>query len=100
MVKHIVLWTLTETAEGNTVAANALRMKSRLEALNGKIPGMLKLEVGIDVSRTDASADVALYSEFKDAKALAAYQEHPLHLEVAQFIGTIRKTRLVSDYIV
>ena len=99
MVKHIVLWTLKETP-GNTVAANALRMKSRLEALNGKIPGMLKLEIGIDVSRTEASADVALYSEFADARALAGYQEHPLHLEVAQFIATIRVSRTVVEYIV
>lgn len=98
MVKHIVFWTLQETAHGRTAEQNALEIKSRLEALNGRIPGLLKLEVGLDFSRGDSSADVALYSEFVDRDALAAYQVHPEHVEIADFVAVVRETRAVADY--
>lgn len=98
MVKHIVLWTLQRTAHGRTAEQNAREIKSRLEALNGRIPGLVKLEVGIDFSRGDFSADVALYSEFVDRDALAAYQVHPEHVEIADFVAVVRETRAVADY--
>ena len=98
MVKHIVFWTLKSEAGGLTAQQNALEIKARLEALNGRIPGLLKLEVGIDFGRTDASADVALYSEFVDSAALDVYRLHPEHLAVADFIGAVRLTRALVDY--
>lgn len=98
MVKHIVFWTLKETAHGRSAEQNAHEIKSRLEALNGRIPGLVKLEVGMDFSRSDFSADVALYSEFVDREALAAYQVHPEHVEIADFVAVVRETRAVADY--
>ncbi len=98
MVKHIVLWTLKESAGGRTAAENADEIKARLERLNGRIPGLVHLEVGVDFSRGDASADVALYSELADREALRAYQAHPEHAAVVEFINTVRATRIVADY--
>lgn len=98
MIKHIVLWKLKETAAGRSVAENALEVKRRLEALNGQIPGMLRLEVGIDFSKEDASSDVALYSEFESRAALDVYQSHPLHEEVKQFVMAVRSERRLVDY--
>lgn len=100
MVKHIVFWTLKETAAGRSAEQNAREIKTRLETLNGRIPGLIRLEVGIDLSRTEASADVALYSEFVDQAALDAYQVHAEHQAVADFIGEVRETRAVVDYVV
>jgi heme-degrading monooxygenase HmoA len=98
MIKHIVMWKLKTEAEGAVKAANAKRVKLELEALNGHIPGMIKLEVGIDISQTDASYDVVLYSEFDSREALAAYHHHPLHVAVAPFIGAVREQRVLVDY--
>jgi hypothetical protein len=98
VIKHIVFWTLKKTAAGRSVQDNALEIKRRLEALNGRIPGLVHLEVGIDISRTNASADIALYSEFADETALAAYQAHPEHVVIADFVGEVRESRTVVDY--
>lgn len=89
---------LKENAEGNSKAINAQKAKQMLEALNGKIPGLIKLEVGIDFSRTDSSSDIVLYSEFETREALENYQNHPDHLAVKQFIGAIRTERRIIDY--
>jgi quinol monooxygenase YgiN len=96
MIKHLVMWRLREDAGDK--AANALRLKKLLEGLNGRIPGLLKLEVGIDFSREGESSDVVLYSEFESRQALDAYQVHPAHAEVVPFVKSVRAERRVVDY--
>lgn len=98
MVKHIVLWKLKENANGNTKAENALLIKEKLEALNGRIKGVLKIEVGIDFSKTESSSDVVLYSEFASREDLDNYQGHPEHKALLPFITEARSERLVVDY--
>ena len=98
MVKHIVMWKLKEQAHGNTKARNAELIKEKLESLNGKIPGMLKLEVGIDFSATKDSCDVALYSEFKSKEDLNNYMNHPDHKAIMPFVGEAREERRGVDY--
>ncbi|MTI31507.1 Dabb family protein [Xanthovirga aplysinae] len=98
MVKHIVFWKLKEEAHGFKKPELALEIKKRLQALNGKIEGLLHLEVGLDFSKTESSFEVVLYSEFTDKNALDAYQIHPLHKEVAGFIGGATSARHLVDY--
>lgn len=96
MIKHIVMWRLDENAGDK--AANALELKRQLESLNGRIPGLLRLEVGVDFSKEGESSDVVLYSEFESRQALEAYQVHPAHAEVVPFVKSVRGERRVVDY--
>jgi hypothetical protein len=73
MIKHIVVWRLKDNAHGNTKFQNALIIKDKLEALPAKIPEILKMEVGIDFSNTDNSANIVLYSEFASKQDLDNY---------------------------
>ncbi len=98
MVKHIVIWRLKDQAHGNDKRQNAVLIKQRLEALRGRIPGLLSLEVGFDIGNTSNSGDLVLYSEFESMAALAGYQEHPLHQAVVEFIQEARSERRVVDY--
>ena len=98
MIKHIVTWRLKDLAHGHDKPTNARLIQQKLESLRGRIPGLLAIEVGIDISATPNSADVVLYSEFEGPQALAAYQAHPLHQEVAQFVAEAQNERRVVDY--
>jgi hypothetical protein len=98
MIKHIVMWQLKEAAHGNPKATNARIIKEKLEALNGRIPGLLKLEVGIDFAPGSSSADLLLYSEFTTKEDLNNYQSHPEHLAAATFIREAYSERRVVDY--
>jgi len=98
MVVHIVFWRLHEHANGRSKQENALEMKRRFEALRQTMPGLLRLDLGIDFAGTDQSSDVALYTEFESREALDAYQAHPAHKEVAAFIADLRSERRVVDY--
>lgn len=98
MIKHIVFWKLKDEANGLGKQENALAIKQKLEALKGKIEGLIDIEVGFDFLQSPESADVVLYSIFKDKAALDFYQQHPLHKEVMPFIGEARSERRVVDY--
>ncbi len=98
MIKHIVMWKLKDSAEGASKEENAKKIKLAIEALKTKIPQIKHIEVGINIIPSDASCDVALYSEFASEQDLNLYAKHPEHLKVADFIGKIRETRVVIDY--
>lgn len=94
------MWKLKESAEGKSKKDNALLMKEKLEALKGMIPEIGLIEVGLNIYSSDAAYDVVLYSEFRDEAALKAYQVHPEHLKVADFVGKIKEERFFVDYLV
>lgn len=98
MVKHIILWQLKDElsdAEKLTVKAG---IKEGLEALQGKIPGLLEIKVET-VGLASSNCDAMLYSVFEDEAALKGYAVHPEHVAVAD--GKVRpftKTRLCLDF--
>ena len=99
MFVHIVFWRLRDDApNGTSKEENAAQMKRQFEAMRGKIPGLLRCDVGIDIGRNAESADIALYSEFTDRAAFDGYYAHPLHLDIVGFIRGIRTERRVVDY--
>lgn len=98
MIRHVVMWTLKDHAEGNDRATNARLVKQRLEALHGKIPGLRAIEVGIDFSATADSADVVLVSDFDSEESLHAYHSHPEHEAVKGFVAAVRADRRLVDY--
>jgi hypothetical protein len=98
MVRHIVFWKVKEEALGVGKAENMRRIKDRLESLRGRIPGLLRIEVGIDFSRTPQSFDVALFTEFESRQALDGYQAHPEHEAVRQFVAQVVSERAIADY--
>jgi quinol monooxygenase YgiN len=98
MLKHIVMWKLKDQAEGLDRAANAQKMKELLDACAGIVPGILKFEVALAQPGLEATYDVVLYSEFADRAALDAYQDHPQHVALKPFIGTVREARQCMDY--
>ena len=100
MIKHIVMWKLKDFAEGADRATNAVRMKTRLDACKGIVPGMGAFEVVLAQPGMEATYDVVLYSEFADKAALDACLEHPTHHALKPFIGAIRDERQCMDYAV
>lgn len=97
MVKHIVMWKLKEEAHGNDKGTNARLIKEKLEALNGKIDCLLKLEVGLDFMG-GGNYDVVLYSEFANREDISVYANHPLHQAVLPFIKEANCSRVAVDY--
>ena len=98
MIHHIVVWKLKDSAEGASREENIVRMKAALEGLQDKVPSLLRIEAGGNVTADAAAWDFALYSEFATRDDLASYQKHPAHVVVSQFIGKLVERRAVVDY--
>jgi hypothetical protein len=99
MVKHIVMWRLKDSAAGASKEENAIKLKESLEALRQVIDDIVSLEVEINFNSSPAAFDVVLHSEFRDEEGLKAYQKHPEHLKIVDFVGEIRSDRAVVDYV-
>jgi hypothetical protein len=93
------MWNLaSDTPEQNRQAC--FHLKELFEGLAGRVPGLIKIEVGVDISRIDYACDVVLYTEFDSAESLAGYAVHPEHLRVREALGSSRISRHQVDYIV
>lgn len=82
MVKHVILWSLRDDLTAAEKESAKLGIKTSLEALQGKIQGLINIKVNINGLET-STADVMLDSTFDNAEALASYSKHPLHVAVA-----------------
>lgn len=91
MIKHIVIWKLKSLTDGPV-------LKKAIESLNGKIPGLLSIEAGLDINRSDSGGDLVLISTHSDISALEIYQSHPVHLELKDKIGVAVTGRTVIDF--
>ena len=95
MVKHIILWKLKNEHNNDNIKND---IKSQLEALNGKIDGLIKLEIQTS-SLPSSNSDVMLYSEFENEAALKGYAIHPDHVFVADnYVRPFVETRLCLDF--
>ena len=95
MIKHVVIWKIKDPAQK---AAHANAVKRALEALRGHIPGLLNIEVGVDIGYDPQADDVAVYAEFTDRAALSAYQEHALHLNAKAIVSVLVTGRRAVDW--
>lgn len=98
MVKHIILWQLKDELSETEARKVKEEIKENLEALKGKIPGLVDIKVQIDYLAS-SNADVMLDSLFENEEALKGYAVHPEHVKVAD--GNVRpytKTRVCMDY--
>lgn len=93
MITHVVLFKLKDgSPEAVEKAAEVLR------GLEGKVPSIRSIEVGVDVLRSQRSYDIALTVRFDDLAGLDAYQSHPEHVKVADYIAAVRESVAVADY--
>jgi len=85
------MWNLKEENKEK----NATEIKRALEALNGKIEGLLRLEVRRGCN--EKGFDLCLYSEFTSYEAVLNYRDHPLHKACQQIVHAAMVERVVCD---
>lgn len=98
MVKHVILWQLKDGLSDSEKAEIKTGIKIGLEALQGKIPGLVQIRVETNPLES-SNADVMLDSSFENEEALKGYAVHPEHVAVAD--GKVRpyvKARVCMDY--
>ena len=99
MIKHIVMWTIKEGQTSRIKFERMAELKARLLGLKDQINEIVSLEVFFKSPvAPDDNYDVILQSEFNSWAELDAYQKHPAHVEVAEYVKNIKQNRVAIDY--
>lgn len=93
MVKHIVFFKLEDNSPANKEV-----VKARIMSMQGKIPYLSHMEVGVNFSPEERAFDLALITDFYTKEDLARYAVDPIHVEVVQFLKSINTQTKVVDY--
>ncbi len=93
MVTHVVLFALRDPSEANMAATAAVLME-----MEGKIPALESIEVGVDVVHSERSFDLALITRFSDWQGLEDYRVHPVHGKVLTHLQRVVLRSVVVDY--
>lgn len=97
-LRHIVMWTLKDEAEGLSKAENMRKAREWLLSFSNLVPGIELFEVGVKTEGLDCTADLILNSVFKDEATLVAYQNHPDHIAIKPFMKAIVAQRQCMDF--
>jgi hypothetical protein len=92
MLTHVVCFKFADF----DAAAEAGR---RLRAMKGRIPTLVYIDAGVDVTRNDRSYDLALVTRFIGKAGLDAYEVHPVHQEVVAYIKTVAEATVAVDFV-
>jgi hypothetical protein len=93
MIRHVVLWRLKSHG---SEAFDAIR--AALEAQAGRIPGLLRVEVGRNVAASRRAVDMALVCDFESREALAGYHRHPAHMQTRALVDPLAEEHWIVDY--
>lgn len=95
MVKHIVTFKLTGTAEERLEIAHAF--KNALEALPSQIDVLRSIEIGINENPAE-SWDVVLTAIVDTMADVETYAKHPAHVAAASLLNGHKESRACVDY--
>jgi len=91
MIRHLVMFWLQDKARVDEAIGV-------LEAMRGRIPGLLKIEAGKDLLHSDRSCDLCLHTVFETKEALDAYRTHPVHVPVQQYMHGVMERSVSADF--
>lgn len=97
MVKHIVLWKIKDGYGNMTKAEIMAKIAADLSDLKGRIPEIMDLEVGASLTGGDMHYDMGLVVTFKRCDDILAYDSHPEHVKVRDFISQVKLDRATAD---
>lgn len=98
MVRHVILWKIKDSFDDKKKAEIKADAKAGLEALKGRVPGLLEMQIHID-GLASSSADLMMESAFEDEAALKGYAVHPEHVKVADSaVRPFMEVRMCLDF--
>jgi len=93
MLTHVVLFKLKDRSPENIAAT-----RNRIAQIDGHIPQLCSIQVGVNVVPSDRSYDIALVETFDSVDDMKAYQVHPVHLDLLKDVVPRFEASAAVDY--
>jgi len=97
MIRHVVMWRL-KSISGDARKEALEQIRAALEAQRERIPGLLRVEVGLNSSASRHAADFSLICDFADAASLGEYHKHPAHFATRAIVDPLVDHHWIVDY--
>jgi len=92
VITHVVLFKLKDPSADLDEAVR------RLRSLDGNVPVLRTLDVGVDALHSERSYDIGLIGTLDSLEDLATYQDDPFHREVALYMRSVSERAVTVDY--
>lgn len=92
------MWKLEEIPSGRKKEEILLELKAALNNLNGKIPGVIKIQAGINEIENEFAYDLLLIGDYESKDAFEKYKIHPEHEKILPLFKELKLARAVIDY--
>ena len=94
MIKHIVCFKLKDPTE-----ENCKQTRDILLSMEGKVPMVKNIEVGVDFLHSERSYDIILQVTLESREVLDEYQNDPYHVNVVKkHMHAVREASVAVDY--
>lgn len=94
MVRHIVCYKLKDPTD-----EVKQKTKEIFLSMQGRVPEVKSVAVGIDELHRERSFDIVLDVTFESFEAMAAYQNDPYHVSVVKkHVHSVKETAVSVDY--
>jgi hypothetical protein len=91
---HVVFFKFKDRSQENIEKA-----KTIMQGLQGKIPELKSMEIGLDVVHSERSYDIALITRFDNKTDMEVYANHPIHVnEVLRFLRPMQENSITVDF--
>ena len=94
MFTHVVFFKFKDRSEENIKKAEKI-----MRGLEGRIPELKSMEVGVDVIHSDRSFDITLITRFNNKADMLVYATHPIHVnEVLKYLRPMLEVSHTVDF--
>lgn len=83
MIKHIVCHNIPNEEAAQKAA-------DMLNALLGIVPSLRAISAGVDALHSERSYSLGIVAEFDDLDGLKAYDTHPAHCKIKEYIASVK----------
>lgn len=97
-IRHVVTWTLS-ASDTATKRDHATGIATRLQQFATDHPDVVQnLQLGTNIAYPESNADLVLIADFADLAALEAYQVHPDHQAIVEYVKPRVSGRAAVDF--
>tara|TARA_B110001450_G_scaffold158322_1_gene147647 strand:+ start:568 stop:849 length:282 start_codon:yes stop_codon:yes gene_type:complete len=91
MIKRVSVWRLKNKEDAET-------MKDALLSMKDKVPSLVDIEVGINISSHSSAFDIVFIGSFVNSEALKAFESDKFHESIGGLVNRLKEQRVVVDY--
>ena len=98
MIVYVTMTKYKDFAAGHSNQENMQQAKALVEALAGRVPTLLSVEVGLNILHNPTDFDSTIRTEYKTLEDLQSTLTHPEHLKVTSFMEQVVDTNHTVTY--